>query len=128
MTEKTTPAPLAIRKKVALCAQEASAHKAEDLVVLNVEALTSFADYFVICSGRSSRQVQAIADHVIRRMRELGIRPLHTEGLQSGHWILLDYGDWIFHIFYGPVREMYDLESLWSDAERVELEWQPAVS
>lgn len=127
MIEKTPAPKLNVREKVSICAREAAARKAEDLVILDVEPLTSLADYFVICSGKSSRQVQAIADHVIGKMRESGIQPLNIEGVQSGHWILLDYGDLIMHIFYSPVREVYDLESLWADAQRVDPEWQPAV-
>jgi ribosome-associated protein len=93
--------------------------KAEKIVVLNVRKLTSLADAFLICSGLSSRQVTAIADSVQRTLKKQGIRPLHIEGKSDGHWVLMDYGHVIIHIFYETVREFYDLEGLWRDAERV---------
>jgi ribosome-associated protein len=127
-TTKTTKPTLTTLEKVILCSKEAAARKAEDVLVLDLAKHTSFADYFVICSGRSSRQVQAIADQVVRKMRESGTRPLHIEGHQQGHWVLVDYGDVIMHIFYRPVRELYDLESLWADAERIDPESVLAVS
>jgi len=93
--------------------------KAESLVVLDVRELTSVADAFLICSGRSNRQVIAIADSVQRTLKEQGIRPLSVEGKSEGHWVLMDYGDVVIHIFYETVREFYDLEGLWRDAEKV---------
>ncbi len=98
-----------------------SDRKAVDLVILEVKDLSSFTDYFLICSGNSDRQVQAIASHVEEKMGQQGFRPLGVEGKREGHWILLDYGDVIVHVFYQPVREFYDLERLWSEAPRVEL-------
>lgn len=120
--------PLSSLEKVRLCSREALERKTEDLLVLDLARHTSFADYFVIGSGKSSRQVQAIADHIVRRLREAGVRPLHIEGEQQGHWILLDYGDVIVHLFYRPVREFYDLESLWTDAARIDPEAVTAAS
>lgn len=108
------------REKAILCAREALHHKALDLVVLEVSRFSSFADYFIICSGTSSRQVQGIADNVERGLRARGIKPIGSEGRQEGHWVLMDYADVIIHIFYEPVRGVYDLESLWSEAPRVE--------
>jgi ribosome-associated protein len=93
--------------------------KARDLVVLDVHDLTSIADVFIICSGSSNRQVNAIAEHIQTQLKKKRIRPLHVEGLKEGHWVLLDYGDVILHIFYEPVREFYDLEGLWADAARI---------
>lgn len=104
------------------CVREADDRKAMDLVLLDVSQLTSFADYFIICSGRSSRQVQGIADAVRSKLRDLGVRPYGVEGEREGQWVLLDYGDVIMHIFYEPVRAFYDLESLWSDAKVIPLE------
>ncbi len=94
--------------------------KAEDLVVLDVRDRTSYADVFIICSGRSSRQVMAIAEHVSETLKKKGIRPLSVEGLTDGHWVLLDYGHLIIHVFHEPVRRFYDLEGLWIDAKRIE--------
>lgn len=109
------------QEKAFLCARAALDHKAIDLVILEVKNLSSFTDYFVITSGNSDRQVQAIASHIEEKMDQQGILLLGVEGKREGSWILLDYGDLIVHIFYNPVREFYDLERLWSDAPRVEL-------
>jgi ribosome-associated protein len=95
--------------------------KALDVVVLDVRGLSSFADCFIICSGRSHRQVTAIAEFVGQDLKAKGIKFLGIEGLREGHWVLMDYCDVIIHIFYEPVRAFYDLESLWADAKRVEL-------
>lgn len=102
-----------------LCAREAFEYKALDLALLDVAGLTSFTDYFLICSGKSSRQVQGLADNLEATLANLGIKPLGIEGRVEGHWVLMDYGDVVIHIFYEPVRYFYDLESLWSDATRV---------
>ena len=93
--------------------------KAENLVVLDVREMTSVADAFIICSGRSNRQVQAIAEHIQAELKKQHKKPLSVEGLNEGHWALLDYGDVIIHIFYEPVRLFYDLEGLWMDARRI---------
>lgn len=94
--------------------------KALNLVVLDVQNLTSIADAFIICSGQSNRQVNAIADVTIDHLKKHKIRPLSVEGTGEGHWVLLDYGDVVIHIFYEPVREFFDLEGLWVDAKRIE--------
>ena len=96
-------------------------HKAYDLVVLETAQVSSIADYFVICSGRSDTQVEAIANAIDGALRERGERPLAVEGLPHGQWVLMDYGDVVVHIFYVPVREFYDLERLWVRAPRVDL-------
>ena len=93
--------------------------KALDLVLLDVTGLTSFTDFFLICSGKSGRQVQGIADKLEASLAQFGIKPLGIEGRVEGHWVLMDYADVVIHIFYEPVRYFYDLESLWSDAKRV---------
>jgi ribosome-associated protein len=100
--------------------QAALGKKAEDIVLLDVRELTTIADAFLICSGRSHRQVTAIAEHILRDLKKKGIRPLSTDGLQEGHWVLLDYGHMIIHVFYDSVRRFYDLEGLWSDAKRIQ--------
>lgn len=96
--------------------------KALDVVVLDVRKLTSFADHFIICSGRSHRQATAIAEFVQRELKAKGIKSLGVEGLREGHWVLMDYGDVIIHVFYEPIRAFYDLEGLWDDAKRIDLE------
>ena len=94
--------------------------KAIDLVVLDVRGLTSFSDIFIICSGRSHRQVSAIAEHIQVNLKKHAIKPLSVEGKKEGHWVLLDYGHVIIHVFFEPVRTFYDLEGLWIDAKRIE--------
>lgn len=93
--------------------------KAVDLKVLNLQEVTDFTDYFLICSGTSERQVQAIADAVQDRLRENRVRPLHVEGLNRGQWVLIDYGDLVVHIFQEEPRRFYSLERLWGDAPDV---------
>ncbi|MBI4495836.1 MAG: ribosome silencing factor [Deltaproteobacteria bacterium] len=109
------------KEKTILCAQAALDHKAIDLAILEVKNLSSFTDYFIICSGNSDRQVQAIASHIEEKLGRQGLHPLGVEGKREGRWILLDYGDVVIHIFYDPIRQVYDLERLWSDAPRLEL-------
>jgi ribosome-associated protein len=103
------------------CTRAALDRKAYDLVVLETGRLSSIADYFVICSGRSDTQVQAIAEAVEAHLASTGVRPLSVEGSAHGQWVLMDYGDVVVHVFYVPVREFYDLERLWARAPRVEL-------
>ena len=100
--------------------------KALDLVVLDVRELTSFSDIFIICSGRSNRQVSAIAEYIQVNLKKHDIKPLSVEGKKEGHWVLLDYGHVIIHVFYEPVRAFYDLEGLWIDAKRIKIESLPA--
>ena len=93
--------------------------KALDVVILNVGGLTSLADSFIICSGRSNRQVTAIADYIRTTLKKEGLTPLSIEGLKEGHWVLMDYGNVVIHVFYDSVRRFYDLEGLWADAPRI---------
>jgi ribosome-associated protein len=108
-------------EKALACMRIIKERKAVDPILFEVGKMTDLTDYFIIAGGNSSRQVQAISLHVARRMREEGCRALGVEGEQEGHWVLMDYGDVIIHIFYQPVREFYDLEGLWIDAPRVEM-------
>ena len=96
--------------------------KALGLVVLDVRNLTSIADVFIICHGRSNRQVLAIAEHIKEYLKKHEIKPLGIEGKKDGHWVLLDYGHVIIHVFYESVRSFYDLEGLWVDAKRIKTE------
>jgi ribosome-associated protein len=93
--------------------------KAADILLLDLEGLTSLADAFVICSGGSERQLESIADGIVRGMRAEGIRPIGTEGPPASHWILVDFGDVIVHIFTPPERDYYGLEKHWSEAKAV---------
>ena len=103
----------------------ALAKKALLPVLIDVSGRASYADYIGIVSGRSDRQVDAIADHVHKVMQERGRRLLGREGTRNGRWALLDFGDVVVHVFYHPVREVFDIESLWIDAPRVKLQVPP---
>ncbi|MBZ4415063.1 ribosome silencing factor [Myxococcus sp. RHSTA-1-4] len=95
--------------------------KAQDVVILDVRGMTSYADYFVIASGESDRQVSAMAENVqvqLKTPEEGGLRPIGTEGLETGQWVLLDYGEVVAHLFLTDLRAHYDLEGLWADAAR----------
>lgn len=109
------------KERVLLCVNASLKRKAKDLIILNVKELSSFADYFIICSGTSDRQVQAIAESIQENLKENGILPLGIEGERIGKWVLMDYEDIIVHIFYEPIREFYDIERLWADAPRMEV-------
>ena len=89
--------------------------------MLKVHELTSLADYFILMNGSSDRQVQATSGYIRETLKNLNIVPLGVEGEQTGRWILMDYGDIVVHIFYEPVREFYDIDSLWSDAPKMEI-------
>jgi ribosome-associated protein len=93
--------------------------KVLNVVALDVAEMTSYADVFIFCSGRSNRQVIAIAEHIKTDLKKHKIKPLNIEGTKDGHWVLLDYGHVIIHVFYEPIREFYDLEGLWVDAKRI---------
>ncbi len=96
--------------------------KAKDLVILDVRGVSSYTDYIVIVSANSTRHAQGIADAIEECLYEKGFSPIGIEGKIEGHWILMDYGDAILHIFYEPIRKIYDLEGLWMDVPRIELE------
>lgn len=106
---------------VRIAARAASEKKATDLVVLDLRKAASFTEYFLICTGASTRQVQAVSNAVEEILLKRGKRPLHIEGYSSAEWILLDYGDFIVHVFSAASRRFYDLERLWRDAPRVEV-------
>lgn len=93
--------------------------KAFDHAVLDVHDLTSVADVFILCSGRSNRQVTAIAEFIREDLGKENIKPLSVEGAKEGQWVLLDYGHVIIHVFYESTRKFYDLDGLWADAKRI---------
>lgn len=98
---------------------------AEKVVILNIAKLSSIADYLLICSAQSERQVHAIAAAVEDGLKKKGVRPIGTEGAREGRWALVDYGDVIAHVFFEPVREFYDLEGLWAEAPLTEVKDKP---
>ena len=117
MSRKKTEA----KNKVLLCVNAALEKKAKKIIILNMQTVTSFADYAIVCSGSSDRQVQSIAQAVEETMKKSGSLPLGIEGEKAASWILMDYADVIVHVFYEPVREFYEIERLWSDAPRMDV-------
>jgi ribosome-associated protein len=122
-TSTTTSSALAVR-----AAHLALDRKANDVVVLGLARVTDVTDFFVIASGTSDTHVRAIAEHVIEELKKEGTPVHHVEGLAQGRWVLLDYVDFVVHVFHPALRQFYQLERLWSDAELVPVENQGAVS
>ncbi|MDY0390452.1 ribosome silencing factor [Desulfobulbus oligotrophicus] len=110
------------RELVAVCTRIALETKAEDVMVLDVRGLASFTDYFVIMSGRSTRHVQGVAEAIVGELQTKRINSKSSEGLNEGLWVLLDLGDVVVHIFYHENRGFYNLEGLWHDAPRIDVE------
>jgi ribosome-associated protein len=108
------------KEKSLFCAKAALEKKAFNVTILELKQASSVTDYFLICSGRSDRQVQAIAESILEKMGEKGVRPLGEEGMREGRWVLMDYDDVVIHIFYDQVRLHYDLEGLWIEAPRID--------
>ncbi len=104
-----------------IAVRAAESKQASDIKVLDVREATSFADYFLICSGSNLRQIQAISDAVQQQLKARGDRPISVEGYQAGEWILSDYGDLLVHIFSDKARQFYDLERLWRHARKVSI-------
>ncbi len=105
-----------------MAARTLVAHKGQETLILDVKGLSSLGDYFIICSGGSKRHVLALAQHLQEALKQVGIKPLGAEGLDEGHWVLLDYIDVVIHLFIKPLRDFYDLEGLWVEANRLPLE------
>lgn len=106
-------------EKARICARLADGKKALDIVLLELKGISVLTDYFIICTGTSSRHVQAIASNVEYEMKQLGETPLGIEGLNEGRWVLLDYNDVIVHVMQEHERGFYDLEKLWSECQRI---------
>jgi ribosome-associated protein len=117
------PTPFAeLDPEVQLAIRCAADKKAFDMVALDLRDIASFTEFFIIASGSNQRQVQAIADEINEQLKkQLATRPVRIEGYNSAEWVLLDYGDFVVHIFNGDSREFYDLARLWRDARRVEV-------
>lgn len=114
--------------QIARAAELAMARKAADLVVLDLRGISSATDFFLIASGSSDTQVRSIAEHIMEELRKEGVRPGHVEGLEGGHWVLIDYIDFVVHVFHPQARSFYQLEGLWGDAPRRDLEDAPPPS
>jgi ribosome-associated protein len=113
--------PQRLPKQIDAAVQAADDKQAKELVVLDLRKAAGFTDYFVICSGINTRQVRAIADAVIESLSDAGVKPAHIEGYDRSEWILLDYFDFIVHVFAPETRMFYGLERLWGTAERIEV-------
>jgi ribosome-associated protein len=118
---RTRPAPKKLSADLTAVIAAALDKKAEDVVVLDLTKASAFTDFFVICTGANRRQVQAITDAVQEALARRGSRPALIEGYERGEWVLIDYFDFIVHVFMPATREFYSLERLWGDAERVDV-------
>jgi ribosome-associated protein len=118
---------LSAEEKTVVSTRAATEKKAADVVVLDMREASAIADYFLICTGGSERQVQAIADAIDEQMSRHGVVSLGVEGYREARWILMDYGDVVVHVFSPETRDFYDLERLWSSAPKVELSREPWV-
>ena len=111
-----------IAQAVERAAELALERKAFDVVALNLATISGATDYFLLASGRSDVQVKAIAENIVEQLKQDGLRPEHIEGLQGGRWVLIDYIDFVVHVFHEEARHFYQLEALWGDAPRLEFE------
>ena len=118
----TNAAPLAQK-----AAQLLLDNKANDVVILNLKPVSDMTDFFVIASGTSDTHVRSLAEHVMVELKKDGQAPHHMEGVTQGRWVLLDYVDFVVHVFHPTLRSFYQLERLWSDAEIVTVEGQGAL-
>jgi ribosome-associated protein len=125
LTPQDEPEELDSEEKVRLMAAVADAVRAADIIALDLRGLTIIADFFLICTGKSSIQIRAIADRIEEKLRERGLRKLRIEGYQEATWILMDYGDVVAHIMAEEQRAFYNLEGFWSGAARLELDLTP---
>jgi ribosome-associated protein len=109
------------RARALMCINASLERKAKNLVILNVSQISAFADYFILCSGTSDRQVRAVAASIQENLKKADILPMGVEGDEAARWILLDYDDVIIHVFLESARTFYDLERLWSEAPRMDV-------
>jgi ribosome-associated protein len=113
--------PVRLPEQVVHALDAADDRKATDLVVLDLRKAAGFTDFFVLCSGSNARQIRAIADSVMAALADEGVKPSHVEGYDRSEWVLLDYFDFIVHVFQPETRLFYGLERLWGSAERIEI-------
>jgi ribosome-associated protein len=117
--------PARLPKQIELAVHAADDKKAQDVTVLDLRNAAGFTDYFVICSGNNSRQIRAIADAIVDTIAATGAKPAHMEGYDRSEWVLIDYFDFIVHVFSPEARAFYGLERLWGTAERVDVPATP---
>lgn len=121
-TATPPPASLSLVQRAAAIAADT---KAQDVILLDLRGVTDMTDYFLIASGTSDTHVRSIGEHIIEQMKKEGTRVQHVEGLEKGRWVLLDFVDFVVHVFHPTLRNFYQLERLWADAESVSLEDDP---
>lgn len=109
-------------EKIKTCARYAEEKKAKDILMLELKGLTDITDFFLLVNGTSERHVKTISEHIETSMKGDGILPYSVEGYNEGRWVIIDYRDMIIHIFIEPLRDLYDLESLWIEAKRYRME------
>jgi ribosome-associated protein len=126
--ESSSTTTFELPAEVARAAELAMERKAQELVVLDLRGISSATDYFLLGSGTSDIQVRSIAEHIIEELKKEGVRPGHVEGLEGGRWVLIDYIDFVVHVFHPQARSFYQLEGLWGDARRLDLEDTPPAS
>ncbi len=119
---RTTPASLALARRAAAIALDT---KGNDVVILDLRGVTDMTDFFLVASGTSDTHARAIGEHIAEEMKKEGARAHHVEGLEQGRWVLLDFVDFVVHVFHPTLRNFYQLERLWADAESVGLENEP---
>jgi ribosome-associated protein len=112
VSDESTPAVIARVGELAL------ERKAQDVVALDLRGISSATDFFVVATGTSDMQVRAVAEHIVEELKKEGERPDHVEGMDGGRWVLLDYVDFVVHVFHPEARDFYQLETLWGDAPR----------
>ncbi len=115
------PEPAELDERILLALHAAGDKKAINSVVLDLREIASFTDFFLLMSGNNERQVQAISDGIVETLKKAGTPALRVEGYKTAEWILLDYGDFVVHVFDEKARKFYDLERLWRDSKQVEL-------
>ena len=128
MTQLSSATAFELPAELARAAELAMERKAQELVALDLRGISSATDYFLIGSGTSDIQVKSIAEHIIEEMKKEGVRPGHVEGLEGGRWVLIDYIDFVVHVFHPQARSFYQLEGLWGDARRIDLEDAPPAA
>jgi ribosome-associated protein len=121
-TADGTSAATSWPSELARAADFAAERKAQDLLLLDLRGLSNATDFFLLASGTSDLHARSIAEHVIEELKKEGVRPDHVEGLRGGRWVLIDYIDFVIHVFHPAAREFYQLERLWGDAPAHQLE------
>ena len=124
-TSSSRTDPATVAQQVQRAAGILLDHKANDIVVLSLRGVSDMTDYFVIASGTSDTHVRSLGEHVLESMKKEGSAAHHIEGLPQGRWVLLDYVDFVVHVFHPSLRTFYQLERLWSDAEVIPISAQP---